>query len=86
MNLYSEAEDPKTFFKVTATVIISVSFVISLTVGFTAYAAFGNSSKAAILYNLPNEDPLAVVAQICYILTISGSYVLLIQPIFHVIE
>ena len=49
-----------------------------MTVGYLGYFAFGNTVKSVILYNLPHEDPASIVAQIFYILTIAGSYVLLI--------
>ena len=54
--------------------------------GYLGYFAFGNSVKSVILYNLPNDDPLATTAKIFYILTISGSFVLLAMPIFNVLE
>ena len=86
LNLYAESAKPRTFFLVTSLVIVSVTFILALSVGYLGYFAFGNSVKSVILYNLPSEDPASVTAQIFYILTISGSYVLLIQPIFHIME
>lgn len=71
---------------ITALVIVIVSFFLAMTVGYLGYFAFGNTVKSVILYNLPSEDPASIIAQIFYILTITGSYVLLVQPIFHVIE
>ena len=67
-------------------VIVVVTFILAMFVGYLGYFAFGNSVKSVILYNLPSEDPASITAQIFYILTITGSYVLLIQPIFHIIE
>ena len=86
LNLYSESEKPRAFFLVTSSVIVTISFMLALFVGYLGYFAFGNSSKSVILYNLPNEDPASITAQIFYILTITGSYVLLIQPVFYVME
>jgi hypothetical protein len=35
---------------------------------------------------LPNDNPAATAAKIFYILTIAGSFVLVVNPIFYVIE
>jgi amino acid permease len=86
LNLYSESSKPRSFFTITAVVVVSVTFFLALTVGYLGYFAFGNSTKSLILYNLPSDDPISVTAQICYVLTIMGSYVLLVRPIFHIIE
>lgn len=67
-------------------VIIIVTYILSMFVGYLGYFAFGSTSKSLILYNLPSDDPLSLVAQAFYILTIAGSFVLMLQPIFHVIE
>lgn len=56
------------------------------TVGYLGYLAFGNGVKGVILYSLPNDDPAAITAKICYLLTIMGSFVIIIQPIFYIIE
>jgi amino acid permease len=55
-------------------------------VGFAGYLAFGNSVKSVVIYNLPNHDPMAITVKICYLVTIMGSFVLIAQPIFGVIE
>ena len=49
-----------------------------MSVGYLGYFAFGQTSKSLILYNLPNEDLLALVAQAFYILTIAGSFILML--------
>ena len=86
LNIYSQTQKPRYFFLTAATVITIVSFILALIVGYLGYFAFGNATKSLILYNLPSEDPLSVTAQLFYILTIAGAYILLSQPIFHVIE
>jgi len=48
--------------------------------------AFGESAKSVVLFNLPNDDSLSITAKCLYVLTICGSFVLLIQPIFSIIE
>jgi len=78
LNYYAETKQPKSFYVTLAIVIIIVTYVIAMTVGYLGYFAFGSSSKSLILFNLPSEDPLAVVAQLFYILTIAGSFVLLL--------
>merc|ERR1719460_1300495 len=86
LNLYSETDKPQNFFMIAMIAIITLTFAVAATVGYLGYLAFGNSVKSVILYSLPNDDPAAITAKICYILTIMGSFVLLIQPIFYIIE
>lgn len=86
LNLYSEADKPQNFFLIATSCIITLTFFVAATVGYLGYLAFGNSVKSVILYSLPNEDPLAITAKCCYVLTIMGSFVILIQPIFYVVE
>jgi amino acid permease len=57
-----------------------------MVIGYVGYLAFGASVKSVILFNLPNEDPVSITAKCFYVLTICGSFVLVIQPIFYVIE
>jgi hypothetical protein len=57
-----------------------------MTVGYTGYLAYGASTKSVILYNLPNQDPISIIAKFCYVLTICGSFVIIIQPIFGLLE
>ena len=86
MNLYSETDKPQNFFMIALICILVLTFFVAATVGYLGYLAFGNSVKSVILYSLPNEDPLAIIAKICYVLTIMGSFVIIIQPIFYVVE
>lgn len=86
MNLYSESDKPQNFFLIAMVCILALLFFVAATVGYLGYLAFGNSVKSVILYSLPNEDPLSILAKICYVLTIMGSFVIIIQPIFYVIE
>ena len=59
---------------------------LAVIVGLLGYLAFGENCKSVILYNLPHNDTLAVMAKVFYVITIMGSYVIVIQPIFYVIE
>jgi amino acid permease len=86
LNLYSETDKPQNFFLIATSSIIILTFFVAAVVGYLGYLAFGNSVKSVILYSLPNEDPLAIIAKCCYLLTIMGSFTILIQPIFYVIE
>ena len=71
---------------ITLVIIIILTVFIASTVGYLGYLAFGATTKSLILYNLPNDDPLSIMAKVCYILTIMGSFVLVIQPIFYILE
>ena len=86
MNLYSETDKPQNFFTITLICILALTVFVAATVGYLGYLAFGNSVKGVILYSLPNDDPAAITAKICYVLTIMGSFVIIIQPIFYIIE
>ena len=70
----------------TAYVIVILTLAIACTVGYTGYLAFGSGCKSVIIYNLPAHDTSSIITKIFYLITICGSFVLVIQPIFHVIE
>ena len=86
LNLYSESDNPKNFFLLTFIIIVTLTIFVAAAIGYVGYLAFGASVKSVILLNLPNQDPSAITAKICYILTIMGSFVLLINPIYYIIE
>merc|ERR1719389_1234669 len=86
LNLYSEADKPQDFFMIATISILILTFFIAVAVGYIGYLAFGASTKGVILYNLPNDDPASIFAKCAYVLTICGSFVLLIQPIFYIME
>ena len=66
--------------------IVILTIFIAAAIGYLGYLAFGATTKSVILLNLPNQDPLAVTAKICYVLTIMGSFVIIINPLYRVIE
>lgn len=66
--------------------ITILALVVAVGIGYLGYLAFGDEVKSVILYNLPNEDPASIIAKICYILTIMGSFVIVANPVFTVIE
>lgn len=82
LNVYAEADNPRYFFLQTSLSIIGLSISVAGTVGYIGYLAFGATTKSVILYNLPNDDTVSIIAKCLYILTICGSFVLLIQPVF----
>ncbi len=86
LNIYAEFDKPKNFFMLSFILILSLTVFVAATVGYVGYLAFGSKVKSVILLNLPNSDPSAITAKICYILTIMGSFVLLINPIYYIIE
>lgn len=86
LNVYAEADRPQDFFMITLVIILVLTVVIASSVGYLGYLAFGTTTKSLILYNLPNDDPLSITAKVCYIFTIMGSFVLVIQPIYYIIE
>lgn len=78
LNLYSEADKPENFFIQAAVIIVCLTLFIACAVGYIGYLAFGETTKSVILYNLPNDDSISITAKCLYILTICGSFVLLI--------
>lgn len=86
MNLYAESDKPQQFFTIACICIALLTVLIACSVGYVGYLAFGATTKSIILYNLPNDDPLSITAKCCYVLTIAGSFVLLINPIFYIME
>ena len=86
LNLYAEADHPKHFFTVISSLFVGISVFLGIMVGVLGYFAFGNACQSTILLNMPNEASIGIVAKICYITTIVGSYVLLVHPLFYVIE
>ena len=60
--------------------------MIAVMTGFLGYFAFGETTDTVILLNLPNNCWVGIAAKLFYCFTIMGSFVLLIQPIFYIIE
>jgi hypothetical protein len=67
-------------------IIVSLTIFVAATVGYLGYLAFRYKVKYVFLLNLPHYDKSAIIVKICYILTIMGSFVLLINPICYFIE
>ncbi len=86
LNIYSEADKPQNFFAIVCILMVILLIIMGIGTGVIGYMAFGAASKSTLLFNLPNGDPLSITAKICYVFTLMGSFVLLAQPIFYVIE
>mmetsp|Transcript_17683 Transcript_17683/g.29889 ORF Transcript_17683/g.29889 Transcript_17683/m.29889 type:complete len:149 (+) Transcript_17683:927-1373(+) len=86
LNIYAEVDKPQQFFYIVVVLFVVLLVFIAILVGVLGYLAFGNTVESVIIYNLPNSDFLSVLAKVCYVVTITGSYVIVIQPIFYVIE
>jgi len=78
LNLYAEADKPQDFYMLAVICIVVLTAAVAMTVGYVGYLAFGAKTKSVILYNLPNEDICSILAKCFYILTIMGSFVILI--------
>jgi len=85
LNIYSETAEPKHFVR---DVIIGYSAVgtFGIIFGYFSYLTLGDKITDIILLVLPTNSHWAVTGKIMYLLTIMGSYVLMIQPIFNIVE
>ena len=66
--------------------MIVIVTIFDILVSVMGYLAFGNQVQDVILYNLPFDSPLSISIKILYIICISGSFILIIQPIYHIME
>lgn len=85
LNLYSEVENPKLFLQQVNIVLTSITLG-GIGLGLLSYMTFGNNLSSLILYNLPPLDPLAIAIKLLYMFTIAGIYVLIILPVFQILE
>lgn len=86
MNIYAETDKPQNFFKLAFGCILFLTIFIAVSISYIGYFAFGSEMKSVIIYNLPYYDTLSTLVRVCFVITICGSFVLLSQPVFHVIE
>lgn len=63
-----------------------LSLLLVMGVGLLGYLTFGDRIESLIIYNLPTNDNVSIMAKAFYIATISGSFVLVIQPLFYLLE
>jgi hypothetical protein len=86
LNLYAEVDKPQQFFLIVAVLFVLILVFVAILVGYVGYLAFGDTVHSLLIYNLPSHDFISVLAKVCYVVTITGSFVLVIQPIFYSIE
>ena len=86
MNFYAEADSPKAFVPILGSVMAFVVLLIGVAMGYVGYFAFGDKANGIILINLPTNNWVGITAKIFYTLTILGSFAILLQPIFNIIE
>ena len=60
--------------------------LVAILTGMLGYFAFGATCDSVILLNLPNRSIFGILAKLFYCFTIMGSFVIVIQPIFYVME
>lgn len=77
LNLYSEIDRPKQFFPILRLVMVFITLVLGIGMGLLGYLAFGKTCKSTILFNMPEDSKSALIAQILYVVTILGSFVML---------
>lgn len=82
LNLYAEADHPKKFFPLLIILFTILLVFIAVLFGLIGYITFGNTIESVIIYNLPSDDTLSILAKMLFIVTISGSFILLMMPIF----
>ena len=86
LNLYAESSKPSQFYGLLTVIFIVLLMFVAIAVGMLGYMAFGKTCESVIVLNLPNTQILSILAKSFYVITIIGSFVLLAQPIFYVVE
>jgi hypothetical protein len=86
LNLYAETDDPKNFMQLVLGIFVVMGVILGFGLGIFGYLTFGNTAESTILFNMPHHYGIGIAAKLCYLVTIMGSYVLVIQPIFYVME
>ena len=58
--------------------IITALTVVVMAIGIMGYVSFGSTVQSLIIYNLPSREPLSIASKVFQIISICGSFVLLI--------
>ena len=66
--------------------ISTVAIALAIPTSYMGYLAFGDQVLSVVIYNLPPNDVMSILAKSFYVFTVMGSYVIVIQPIFYIIE
>ena len=82
MNLYAEADHPKKFFPLLTILFTILLVFVAVMFGMIGYITFGNTIESVIVYNLPSADIISIIAKMLFIVTISGSFVIMMMPVF----
>ena len=77
ITIYSETSEPKHFVR---NVVLGYSFVavFGILFGYYSYLTLGSKINDIILIVLPNGNRWAILCKIMYLITIMGSYVIMI--------
>ena len=65
---------------------IAVVVLVAVSLGIVGYLAFGSKSSSIILSNMPKTAAAGVIARVAYLFAIIGVWVIILQPVFYVIE
>ncbi|CDW73229.1 UNKNOWN [Stylonychia lemnae] len=84
LNLYSEVDKPHKFMN-QISLVLSLLTGLGIIVGALSYMAFGGKIESIILQNLPN-NAIGISIKLMYMITITGIYVLVIYPVFQIME
>ena len=84
LNLYSEVDKPNQFFRQISIVLVTIT-ALGILVGSLSYVAYRDQTNSIIMYNL-SGDALGLSIKILYMVTIMGIYVLVIMPVFSLVE
>ena len=60
--------------------------IIGVTFGMVGYLAFGSKANGMILINMPTNNWVGIVAKLFYTVTIMGSFAIILQPIYNILE
>lgn len=85
LNLYAEVDKPQKFMSYTFSGFVIV-VLACLGCGIFSYLTFGNTLTDVVLFNLPSNQNISIATKLCYFFTIMGSYVILIQPVYSLLE
>ena len=81
LNLYSQQNEPRTMMKQTALTHIIV-LALCLAMGSLSYLSYGSLTQDIVLFNLPQGSNVATFVALLYMLNVTGSIMMQIQPIY----
>ena len=57
-------------------IVFGIILIFGVGIGYLGYITFGNTIKPIIIFNLPPSDPLSVIAKVCFLVNILGSFII----------